>query len=205
MAGSISPLFPHSTGISSSQRKPLLCQEPESFLWGHCRYSALTKTHLNSQTTTGKSLPVFKHLTFQTLTIHPCHQRGVTKIPTHSNRGCWIPVKSSELDFPPLQQVWWWYRWALTPWDGAWAWASIPIIRSGDGQSSTRAWNHTKARQWGGQGGGDASSTHPMEQTLNRADFCFSLLLHRLSFHLPPLCGRNYGINCLVDKINQLQ
>lgn len=55
--------FPHSTGISSSWRKPPLFWEQETFSWGHCRYSALTKTncYLNTQTPTGKSLPVFKH------------------------------------------------------------------------------------------------------------------------------------------------
>jgi len=39
------PSFPHSTGISSSWRKPPPCWEQETFSWGHRRYSARTKTN----------------------------------------------------------------------------------------------------------------------------------------------------------------
>lgn len=97
--------FPYSIGISSSWRKPPLFWKQETFSWGHCKYSALTKMncYLNTQTTTGKSLPVFNHLTFKTFTIHLCYQWGVTTILGLSS--CQILVKSMEPVFSPLQQV----------------------------------------------------------------------------------------------------
>lgn len=107
-----------------------------------------------------------------------------------------------ELDSPALSQLAMAQMGTDSP---GWCQASIPITHSGDGQSSARAWNHGQPGHWGGQGGSNASSTHPTEQMSNGADFCFSLPLHRLSFHLPSLRGRNYGINCLVAKRKQLQ
>lgn len=71
--------IPHGTRISSSWRKPPLFWEQEMLPWGHCRYSALTKTscYLNSQTNTRKSHPLFKHVTFKKFTIHLPHQCSI--------------------------------------------------------------------------------------------------------------------------------
>lgn len=79
-------------------------ESQETFSSVQRRYPALTKTncHLNTQITTEKSLPVWKHSTFK-FTIQLCHPWGVTAILALSS--CWILVKSPEMDFSPLQKA----------------------------------------------------------------------------------------------------
>lgn len=120
-------------------------------------------------------------------------------------------MKPTEPDFPLLQQaspamgpVDGTDKLTLTPRTGARvqraAFSLSALEVSGAAQLGVRDHTSQDGTAWAG-GGCSARSSHPAEQTSNRAGFCFSLLADGLKLDPSALPSMDNGINQLMDKM----